>query len=80
MQFEADRVETNQETGQLVASGNVILVQDGNELRADIVEYDRKTQQATATGHVIYKAKDGAVHMSDFWIYLIILMKYLPSL
>ena len=66
VQFEADRVETNQETGQLVASGNVILVQDGNELRADIVEYDRKTQQATATGHVIYKAKDGAVHMSDF--------------
>ena len=66
VQFEADRVETNQETGQLVASGNVILVQDGNELRADVVEYDRKTQQATATGHVIYKAKDGAVHMSDF--------------
>ncbi|MGC6518106.1 MAG: LPS-assembly protein LptD [Candidatus Puniceispirillaceae bacterium] len=64
--FEADKVETNQDTGILTASGNVILIQDGNELRADKVEYDRKTERATATGHVIYKTADGAMHMSDY--------------
>ena len=66
VQFEADKVETNQEAGILTATGNVILIQDGNELRADTVEYDRKTQRAIAKGHVIYKTADGATHMSDY--------------
>ena len=66
VQFEADRVETNQEEGILTATGNVILIQDGAELRADKVEYDRKAERAIATGHVIYKTADGATHMSDY--------------
>ena len=65
VQFEADRVETNQDTGSLIATGNVILIQDGNELRADRVDYNRQTQSASASGHVIYKTQDGAIHMSD---------------
>ena len=65
VQFEADRVETNQETGSLIATGNVILIQDGNELRADRVDYNRQNESASATGHVIYKTQDGAIHMSD---------------
>lgn len=65
VQFEADRVETNQETGSLTATGNVILIQDGNELRADRVDYNRQTESASASGHVIYKTEDGAIHMSD---------------
>ena len=66
VQFEADRVETNQDEGILTATGNVILIQDGAELRADKVEYDRKAERAIATGHVIYKTPDGATHMSDY--------------
>ena len=66
VQFEADKVETNQEAGILTATGNVILIQDGDELRADTVEYDRKTKRAIAKGHVIYKTADGATHMSDY--------------
>ncbi len=66
VQFEADKVETNQEDGILIATGNVILIQDGDELRADKVEYDRKNERAIATGHVIYKTADGATHMSDY--------------
>ena len=66
VQFEADKVETNQEAGILTATGNVILIQDGNELRADQVEYDRKTGRAIAEGHVIYKTADGATHMSEY--------------
>ena len=66
VQFEADKVETNQETGLLTATGNVILIQKDSELRADKVEYDRKSDRAVATGHVIYKTPDGATHMSDY--------------
>lgn len=67
VQFEADKVETNQETGNLIATGNVIIIQDGSELRADKVDYNRQTGRAIATGHVIYKTPDGAVHMSDYF-------------
>ncbi|MGC6537471.1 MAG: LPS-assembly protein LptD [Candidatus Puniceispirillaceae bacterium] len=66
VQFEADRVETNQERGTLIATGNVILIQNGNELRADSVEYNRTSQQSIAKGHVLYKTADGAIHSSDF--------------
>ena len=55
VQFEADKVETNQETGNLIATGNVIIIQNGSELRADKVDYNRQTGRAIATGHVIYK-------------------------
>ena len=66
VQFEADQVESNQETGTLIATGNVVLIQEGTELRADRLDYDRKTESAVATGHVIYKAADGAIHMTDY--------------
>ena len=66
VQFEADQVESNQETGTLIATGNVVLVQEGAELRADRLDYDRKTESAVATGHVIYKTADGAIHMTDY--------------
>ena len=66
VKFEADKVETNQEKGTLTATGNVILIQDGAELRADQVDYDRVAKRAIATGHVIYKTADGSIHMSDY--------------
>lgn len=66
VQFEADKVETNQEEGILTATGNVILIQNGAELRANQVEYDRKKERAIATGQVIYKTPDGAIHMSEY--------------
>ena len=66
VQFEADQVESNQETGTLIATGNVVLIQEGAELRADRLDYDRKTESAVATGHVIYKTADGAIHMTDY--------------
>ena len=66
VQFEADKVETNQDDGILSATGNVILIQNGAELRADTVIYDRKAERAIAKGHVIYKTPDGATHLSEF--------------
>ena len=65
VQFEADRVETNEDNGILTATGNVIIIQDGSELRANQVIYNRKTQSAIATGQVILTAADGSIHMSE---------------
>jgi len=66
VQFEADKVETNQDEGILTATGNVILIQNGAELRANKVEYDRKEERAIAIGQVIYKTPDGEIHMSEY--------------
>ncbi|MCE2517690.1 MAG: LPS-assembly protein LptD [Alphaproteobacteria bacterium] len=63
--FSADSVTSNADTGVMVASGNVILTQGEMRLTADQVEYDRASGRAIATGNVIFTDNDGGTHYTD---------------
>jgi len=63
--FSADAVTSNSETGILIATGNVVLVQDAMRLTADRVEYDRNSGEAVATGAVTFLDKEGNTHFVD---------------
>lgn len=60
--FSADAVSSNQETGVMVATGNVVLEQSAMRLTADKVEYDRTNGSAVATGNVIFVDGNGGTH------------------
>ncbi|MDE2404050.1 MAG: LPS-assembly protein LptD [Sphingomonadales bacterium] len=57
--FEADRVEYNDETEVVTASGNVTLHREDRSLRADTVTYDRKTGRIVARGAIRMVDEDG---------------------
>ncbi|NBR38334.1 MAG: LPS-assembly protein LptD, partial [Alphaproteobacteria bacterium] len=63
--FSADSIETNQETGIFVARGNVVFSQGIMSLKADTVEYNRQNGQAIALGNVVFTDHDGNIHFSD---------------
>ncbi len=42
--FEADRIDVNQKTGDVTASGNVVLTQNGAQLTTEKILYHQKTQ------------------------------------
>ena len=63
--FSADSVTSNAETGMMVATGNVIIVQGAMELKADRVDYDRDAGVAVATGNVVLKDHQGGVHYTE---------------
>ena len=63
--FSADGIETNQDTGVFIATGNVIFSQGAMSLKADVVEYNRQTGQAMARGNVVFTDHDGNIHFSD---------------
>lgn len=63
--FEADTITVEQENGLMVASGNVRVIQQGDELSADKITYNQLTGEARATGSVILTTKDGIKHISD---------------
>jgi LPS-assembly protein len=52
--FTADNVSSNAETGVLTAKGNVIIEQGSLLLTADQVQYDRNAGTALATGNVVF--------------------------
>ena len=60
--FSADAVSSNQETGVMVATGNVVLEQNTMRLTADKVEYDRKNGTAVATGNITFIDGNGGTH------------------
>ena len=60
--FSADSVSSNAETGILTATGNVIIEQGTLRLTADLVEYDRNNESAIASGNVIFKDHNGNTH------------------
>ena len=64
--FAADNVTSNSETGTLTASGNVTLEQGSLKLTADRVDYMRKTGKATAIGNVIFQDQNGNKHYAEF--------------
>lgn len=63
--FSADEVSSNAETGILIASGNVVLEQENMRLTADRVEYNRDKGEAVATGSVIFIDREGNTHYAE---------------
>ena len=65
VEFEADIVTVNQDTGSLNAEGNVVLTQPGMMLTADKVVYNQLTDVAHAIGNVILTDADGTITKAD---------------
>lgn len=51
--FEADRLEYDSEADVITASGNVVMVQNGQEVRAEEVLWNRKTGSILARGNIV---------------------------
>ena len=64
--FEADQVTVNKDTGSMLATGNVVLRQNGTELIADEVTYDQELDKAVARGNVFMTSEDGTERRADF--------------
>jgi LPS-assembly protein len=60
--FSADNVSSNTETGVLIATGNVAIEQGNLLLTADKVEYDRNSGTALATGNVVFTDHNENTH------------------
>lgn len=61
----ADRLEHDDKTGVVTASGNVEITQTGRILRAERVTYDMNTGKVTASGHVVLNEPNGDVHFAE---------------
>ena len=64
--FEADQVTVNKDTGSMLATGNVVLRQNGTEVIADEVTYDQELDKAVARGNVFMTSEDGTERRADF--------------
>ena len=49
----ADKITRDQKTGNLIASGNVIITKQGKRLSADTIVFNQKTDVIRAEGHVM---------------------------
>lgn len=49
----ADRITRDQKTGDLIASGNVIVTKQGKRLSADTIVFNQKTGDIRADGHIL---------------------------
>ena len=65
VEFSADAVTSDEETGIMVATGNVVIEQGDISLRADRVEYSRDEDRATATGNVVFTDNQGGAHYAE---------------
>ena len=65
VEFIADSVSSNSETGVMIATGNVVITQGKATLKADKVEYYRDEGRAIATGNVILTDPNGGVHYAE---------------
>ena len=63
--FSADQVSSNADTGTMIAIGNVVISQDRMHLTADRVEYNRNKNEAIASGNVVFKDNGGNIHYTD---------------
>ncbi len=63
--FEADKVEYNDKTDDVSASGNVILRRSNQSLRADNVMWNRTTGKIVATGNIRMVDEDGNQLFTD---------------
>jgi LPS-assembly protein len=63
--FEADKVEYNDKTDDVTASGNVILRRQGQSLRADSVMWNRISGKIVANGNIRMVDEDGNQLFTD---------------
>ena len=64
--FQADTLEHDDQSGIVTASGDVMIVQAGRILRADEVQYNLRTEQVQARGHVVLNEENGDIYYSDY--------------
>ena len=65
IQFEADSVEYGTDTEIVTARGSVVLVRDGQSVRADQVTWNRQTGQIVATGNIRAVDQDGNLLLTE---------------
>lgn len=65
VRLDAEKLEHDEATGVITASGNVFLVQAGRILRADEMIYNLKTDTAEARGHVVLNEENGNIHYAE---------------
>lgn len=63
--LQADQLKHNQETNTVLASGNVMLMQQGRILRADEVEYNLDEDRVIARGNVVLNEPGGDIHLAQ---------------
>ncbi len=65
IEFSAERLEYDQDSDVVIASGQVNMVREGNQLRADSVSWDRASGKVVATGNVRITNPEGDVAYGD---------------
>jgi len=63
--LQADKMEHNDQTQVITASGNVMLEQSGRILRADRIEYNLLTDRVRASGDVVLNERNGDIYYAD---------------
>lgn len=63
--FKADNLAIDQESGLVIATGSVEIVQDDRILRADRLIYDRNANTVTADGNVVLMVTDKETVFAD---------------
>ena len=63
--FTSDKLQVNDSTNVMTASGNVVITSDTRKITADRVEYNQTTDKAIAIGNVLLTEKDGSIYESD---------------
>lgn len=61
----ADSLEYDDQAQLIIATGNVIMVQEGRILRADQMQYNLLNDTARAQGNVVLNEENGDVHYSN---------------
>ena len=63
--FTSDKLQVNDSTNVMTATGNVVITSDARKITADKVEYNQTTDKAVAIGNVLLTEKDGSIYESD---------------
>ncbi len=59
--FTSDTIKVDEQNKKVIASGNVVIINDNRKIIADKVIYDQKFDKAVASGKVILTEQDGSV-------------------
>lgn len=65
IEFQADRLDYDEQSDFVTATGNVVVNRDGQQLTADTVTYDRKQGVVAASGNVLIDLGDGLQAVAD---------------
>ena len=63
--FSAENITIDAESGTLIATGEVVLKQDALSLTADRIQYDRNNGSAFAQGNVVFTDREGGKHYTE---------------